>query len=112
MQGQLANSLQNKEVVPLERKVDADIVADYATNQMIGETVIRSEYNREILPRRLANIFDMLGPTRNRQNRPRILPTQARITSYSLVPATYVQPSINEKSAWTTSIRSHSWAHL
>ncbi|CAA2993315.1 Hypothetical predicted protein [Olea europaea subsp. europaea] len=38
------------EVVPLERKVDANMVADYATNQMIGETVIRSEYNRAIAP--------------------------------------------------------------
>lgn len=40
-QAQLANTSQNEEVVLLERKVDADTVADYATNQMIGRLSFR-----------------------------------------------------------------------
>ncbi|CAA2956351.1 Hypothetical predicted protein [Olea europaea subsp. europaea] len=79
MQGQLANSLQNEEVVPHERNKDVDTVADYATDQMIGETVVPLKYSRAIVPKRLASVFDRFGPTRNRQSRPRISPAQLRL---------------------------------
>ncbi|CAA2994411.1 Hypothetical predicted protein, partial [Olea europaea subsp. europaea] len=48
MQGQLVNSLQNEEVVLLEIKVNVDVVTDCATNQMIGETIVPSEYSKAI----------------------------------------------------------------
>ncbi|CAA2996874.1 Hypothetical predicted protein [Olea europaea subsp. europaea] len=54
MQGQLANSPQNnKKVVPPEREVNVDMVANYSTNQMTGETVVLSKYSNAIMSRRL-----------------------------------------------------------
>ncbi|CAA2998706.1 Hypothetical predicted protein [Olea europaea subsp. europaea] len=55
------------------------MVANYATNQMTGETAIPSEYDRAITSRRLANVFDRLGLTRKREDRARFFPAQARL---------------------------------
>ncbi|CAA3028685.1 Hypothetical predicted protein [Olea europaea subsp. europaea] len=52
MQGQLVNFSQNEEVIPLERKVDVDMVTDYITGQITEETVVPLECNRANAPRR------------------------------------------------------------
>ncbi|CAA3023471.1 Hypothetical predicted protein [Olea europaea subsp. europaea] len=51
---------------------------------MIVKIVVPSKYSRANVPRRLASVFDRLDPTRNRQNRPRISPAQARLPPISL----------------------------
>lgn len=67
MQVQLANSSQNnKEIVPLERGVGLDMVANYATYQMIGDITVPPDYSKAITPRKSESFFDRLGPTRNR----------------------------------------------
>ncbi|CAA3007408.1 Hypothetical predicted protein [Olea europaea subsp. europaea] len=80
VQVQLANS-QNNEVMTPKREVDVDMDMDdnYATNQIIEETVVPSKYSRVITPRGLASVFDRLGPIRSRQIRPRILHVQTRL---------------------------------
>ncbi|CAA3011705.1 Hypothetical predicted protein [Olea europaea subsp. europaea] len=64
-QGQLANFSQN-EVALLEREVNVYMVADYTTDQMIGEAAVPSEYSRASALKRWASVFDRLGPTRNK----------------------------------------------
>lgn len=67
MQDQLANSSQNnKDGVSSERKVGMDMVANYATHQTTRKIAIPPNYSRTITSRRLANVFDRLGPARNR----------------------------------------------
>lgn len=98
MQGQLVNSSQNKEVVPLEGEVDMDMISDYATDQMIEETTVSSEYSRANAPRRWTSVFDRLGPTRKKQNQPRILLAQARLPSISLSrPHLFNPPSVENQ---------------
>ncbi|CAA2993927.1 Hypothetical predicted protein [Olea europaea subsp. europaea] len=46
MQGQLANSSQNEEVVSLEREVDVDMVTDYVTGGITEETVVPLECSK------------------------------------------------------------------
>ncbi|CAA2952067.1 Hypothetical predicted protein [Olea europaea subsp. europaea] len=81
MQSQLADSSQNNEEgVPLERE---NMVANYTTHQATREIAAPPKYSRAIMLRRSASIFDRLGPTRKMQDRPYILPAQAR---FPLIP--------------------------
>ncbi|CAA2982619.1 Hypothetical predicted protein [Olea europaea subsp. europaea] len=60
IQSQLTNSSQNEEVIPLEREVDVDMIADYTTDKMIGKVTVPSEYSRANASRRWASVFDIL----------------------------------------------------
>lgn len=69
MHGQLANSSQNNEkVVPPEREVGMDMVANYIAYQMTEEISIPPDYSRAVTSRNLASAFDRLGPIRSRQD--------------------------------------------
>ncbi|CAA2956710.1 Hypothetical predicted protein [Olea europaea subsp. europaea] len=96
MQGQLAKSSQNDEVIPLGREVNVETAANYEIRRIIQETVIPLEDSRANAPRRQARVFDRLGLTRNRQSRPPI-PYLEQATSNQLL--------FRGKSAWPTSIR-------
>ncbi|CAA3012881.1 Hypothetical predicted protein [Olea europaea subsp. europaea] len=61
VQGQLANFLQDEEVVPLEREVDMDMITNYITNRRIKETIVHLECSRGNASRRQASVFDRLG---------------------------------------------------
>ncbi|CAA3026732.1 Hypothetical predicted protein [Olea europaea subsp. europaea] len=78
VQGQLANSQNNEEVVPPEKETDVDMGANYAAKQMAEDVTAPLEYSWAIIPRKSVIVFDRLCPTRNRQNQPRILPAQTR----------------------------------
>ncbi|CAA2977867.1 Hypothetical predicted protein [Olea europaea subsp. europaea] len=67
MQGQLAKSSQNDEVIPLGRGSNVDMVANYDTSRITQKTAIPLEASKANVPRRQASVFDRLGPTRNRQ---------------------------------------------
>lgn len=51
-----------------KRDVGVDMVANYATHQMIGEIVVPPDYNRAITSKRSGGVFNRLGPIRNRQD--------------------------------------------
>ncbi|CAA3010093.1 Hypothetical predicted protein [Olea europaea subsp. europaea] len=96
IQGQLANSSESNEVVVSPKsKVGVDMIANYATHQMTGEIVVPPDYSRTITSRRLVSVFDSLDPIRNGQDRPQILPVQARLSPIPLSwPHLFDPPSV------------------
>ncbi|CAA3020318.1 Hypothetical predicted protein [Olea europaea subsp. europaea] len=79
MQSQLARSSQNKEVNSLEIGVNVHTITNYDTDQISQEASVLVEGNRANAPRRQTSVFGRLGPTRDREGRPLILPTQIEL---------------------------------